>query len=94
MYDKFSESEKQEFIRQVRLEAAKAKVAFSVKGNFEDLLIEKRLPITDKFSESDLIEGIGEVNFSAIVVLDTIGSYLEHKLKQPSPTPNTEASPL
>jgi len=92
-FKKLSESEKNEFIRRIRLEAAKAKIAYSPDANFETLTIEKRLPITNAFSEADLLDGISEINFSAIVVIDTIAAQLERDVKQPSPTPNTSASP-
>jgi hypothetical protein len=92
-FDKLSESEKSQFIRRVRLEAAKAKIAYSPDTSFETLTIEKRLPITNNFSEADLLDGIGEINFSAIIVLDTIASLLDSGVKQPSSTPDKATSP-
>jgi len=92
-FGKLSESEKNQFIRRVRREAAKAKIAYTPDANFETLTIEKRLPITNTFSEADLLDGIGEINFSTIIVIDTIASELERDVKQPSSTLNTGASP-
>ncbi len=92
-FDKLPELEKKQFIRRLRLEAAKAKTAYSFDASFETLIIEKRLPITDNFSEADLLDGLGEINFSAIIVLDTVASELEVGIKQPSSTPDKGASP-
>ena len=87
-------AEKTQFVRRLRLEAAKAKIAYSFDMNAGNITIEKRLPITNTFSESDLIDGFSEVNFSALVVIDTAASLLEEpNVKQPASTPNTEASP-
>ena len=78
VFDKLSESQKNQFIRRVRLEAAKAKIAYHPDDKFETIGIEKRLPITNNFSESDLLDGIGEINYSAIIVIDTIASELRY----------------
>jgi len=92
-YDKLSELGKQQFMRRLRLEAVKVKTAYSFDANVDTLMIERRLPITNNFSEADLIDGLSEINFSAIIVLDTMVSELELDAKQPSSTPDKGASP-
>jgi len=92
-YDQLSQSKKDQFLRELRLEASKAKIAF-VSDPALNLIIEKRLPITNAFTEADLIDGIGEVNFSAIIIIETVALAFERReVKQPpSSIPGAGAS--
>lgn len=92
LFDKLSPPEKDQFVRRLRLEAAKARIAYSFDRDAGNLQIEKRLPITNNFTEADLIDGISEVNFSAIIVAETMVSLLEQGVK-PDSTPDKTASP-
>jgi hypothetical protein len=77
LFDKFPEPDKAGFRRKLVLEAAKAKIAFEADATFEILTIEKRMPITGELSEANLIDGIGEMNFAALVLIGTIGLELQ-----------------
>lgn len=92
LFDKLSLLEKTQFVRRLRLDAAKARIAYSFDLSGGKITIEKRLPITNTFSEAYLIDGLSEVNFSALVVMETAASLLE-EAKQPASIPSTAASP-
>ena len=94
-FDKLSEQEKESFIRELRLEGAKAKISFSLDRQSNIITIQRQLAITDALSEADLLGSIDEANFSAIVMIDTIEFALKRRqeIKQPPPTPDTGASP-
>ena len=85
LFDKLSSSEKEQFLRRLRLEAAKAKITYSLDRDAGKVIIEKRLPITENFTDADLIDGISDVNFSALIVIDTIVTLL----RQPDVKPPT-----
>jgi hypothetical protein len=94
LFDKLPPLEKSRFIRRLKLEAAKAKIAYSGDWNTGELAIEQRLPITNTFSEADLIDGLSTVNFSALIVGETVATLLEEPdTKQLASIPSTEASP-
>jgi len=93
LFDKLSSLRKEQFVRRLRVEAAKAKIAYAFDRNVGNITIEKRLPITKTFTEADLIDGISEVNFSALIVIETIVSLLaQQETRPPSPTPDKGAS--
>jgi len=95
LFDKLSQIEKTKLLRRLRSEAAKAKIAYTFDLSGGNIAIEKRMPITNTFSEADLIDGFSDVNFSAIIVGETVASLLEGQpeAKQPVSTPSTAASP-
>ena len=95
LFDKLPADKKLYFLERLRVEIARAKIScgFDPPGTLNVVQIEKRVPITDTFAEAQLLDGIGETNYGVILVRDTIGLLLDFEIKQPSPTPNTEASP-
>jgi hypothetical protein len=94
LFDNLSEPQKQAFIREMRLEAAKAKIATSLDRESYLWNIEKRVPITSQLTEADLLDNLGEVNFSALILIDTMVEALERRQGiQPPPSPTPAASP-
>lgn len=91
-YQRLSEAEQHRFIRKVRLEAAKAKIAYQPDDTWTKLAIERRIPITSNLTEAYLLDSLGEVNFAALVMIEMIGSLLEDS-RPPSSTPDRSASP-
>jgi len=79
VFDRLTEPEKAEFGRKLVLEAAKAKIAYETDATFEKLTIEKRIPITAELAEANLIDGIGEITFAALVMIATIAQSLESR---------------
>ena len=79
VFDNLSESEKQRFVRELRLEAAKSKISFSADSQLNNIAIERRIPITDTLTEANLFESIDAANFSAIIMLDTMAVGIDHR---------------
>jgi hypothetical protein len=77
LFDKLSNVGKMTFLFQLQLEAAKAKIALTPDKTLETLTIEKRIPIASTLTEGNLIESIQEVNFSAIIIRNTVGLKLD-----------------
>src|SRR6266478_675603 len=77
LFDRLSETQKKRFRIELNLEASKAKIGYQADSTFENLAIEKRLPITSDLSEANLMDAIGEIHFSALVLLNTIALRLE-----------------
>jgi len=84
LFDKLSEPDKTRFRNELVLEAAKAKIGYQTDSTFEKITIEKRLPITRDLTEANLIDGIGEIHFSALVIINTIGLALHTREGKPS----------
>jgi hypothetical protein len=94
LFDQLPDIEKARFLHELSVEGAKARIAFSSVPGFGFVTIDKRIPITVTLTEADLLEGIGEINFSVIVIRGTIALALERRdIRPPSPTPDTAASP-
>ncbi len=79
LFDNLEESKKEEFIREMRLEAAKAKIATSLDRASYIWTIERRVPITANLTEADFIGNISEVNYSVLIMIDTIGTALRRR---------------
>jgi len=94
-FDALSESERQEFYGQMRLETARAKILFYTDASLDQVSIEKWIPITSKLTASSFVEAINEMYFSANIIWATIALRFGERpqLTQPSSTPDTEASP-
>ena len=94
LFDNLSEPQKEAFIREIRLEAAKAKIATSLDRQSSLWTIERRVPITPQLTEADLLDNLGEVNYSALILIDTMADALERRQRiQPPPSPTPAASP-
>jgi hypothetical protein len=78
LLNQLSKSDQKLFRHELILEAAKAKIGYQSDTAFENVIIEKRLPITSDLSEANLIDAISEVHFSALVILNTVALRL-HK---------------
>src|SRR6266480_232719 len=85
-YQRLSAQEQLRFRHAVRLEAAKSKIAYGANDTWNNLTIEKRIPITKDLTEAYLLDSLGEINFSVIVIGETIESLLE-SVRQRSPDP-------
>lgn len=72
LFDKLSPPDQKRFRIELMLDAAKAKIGYQADPTFENFSIEKRLPITSDLSEANLMDAIGEIHFSALVLLNTI----------------------
>ena len=77
LLNKLSKSDRKRFSAELILEAAKAKIGYQSDSTFENVAIEKRLPITSDLSEANLMDAISEIHFSALVVINTIALRLE-----------------
>jgi hypothetical protein len=89
LFNTFSEPEKEEFIREIRLEAAKAKIGTSLDRVSNVWTIERRIPITAELTEADFIGNIDEVNYSALILIDTMATELKHRRQvRPAPAAN------
>jgi hypothetical protein len=77
VYDGMTEIEKVRMRRSFRLEAAKAKIEFMATPDLTPITIQSRLPITETLTEADFLVAINEVNFSSILVRETLGLALE-----------------
>src|SRR5207245_3078617 len=77
LFKKLSKSENARFRNELLLQAAKSKIGYQADPTFENVTIEKRLPITSDLSEANLMDSIGDIHFSAIVILNTIISMLD-----------------
>jgi hypothetical protein len=71
-FDRLSEPEKKRFRIELNLEASKAKIGYQADSTFENLAIEKRLPITSDLSEANLMDAIGEIHFSTLVLINAM----------------------
>jgi hypothetical protein len=91
-YQGLSEREQHRLRHGVRLEAAKSKIAYDADPTWDSLTIEKRIPITNDLTEAYLLDSLGEINFAAIVIIETIVSFLE-SVTQRSPDSGMGASP-
>ena len=76
LFDNLSEPKKEEFIREMRLQAAKAKIGTSLDRSSFTWTIERRMPITAELTEADFMGNIDEVNYSALIMVDTIPTAL------------------
>jgi hypothetical protein len=77
LLNKLSKSDRARFGHELVLEAAKSKIGYQADSTFEDVTIQKRLPITSDLSEANLIDGISEIHFSALVIMNKIALILE-----------------
>jgi hypothetical protein len=98
VYDRLSEDERQEFRMLLGAELAKARVSsipnLDHPEKFFPLMILARAAITPDFTESTFYRGVEQVDYGVIIANNTIELFLARfKTRQPSPTPNTEASP-
>ena len=95
VYDKLEGDEKGNFIRKIVLQAAISKISFTYNFDKNTVTITKRVSITSKLSESDLLEAINDVNMSATIIWNTIVLELNQQgdVTPPLPNPDTEASP-
>jgi hypothetical protein len=93
LFDNLSEPDKQAFIREIRLEAAKAKIATSLDRASYLWNIERRVPITAQLTEADLLDNLGEVNYSTLILIDTMAQALERRQRTQPPSPTPAASP-
>jgi hypothetical protein len=76
LFNNLSEPKKEEFIRGMRLEAAKAEIGTSLDRSSYIWTIERRMPITANLTEADFIQNIDAVNYSVLIIIDTIGTLL------------------
>ena len=58
------------------LQAAKAKIGTSLDRSSFTWTIERRMPITAELTEADFMGNIDEVNYSALIMVDTIPTAL------------------
>jgi hypothetical protein len=96
VYDQLSEQERAEFRMILGAELAKAKITSAPSGDqstFFPLTIIARTAITPDFNESTFYLGLQQVSYGFIIANNTIELFLRFRTKQPSPTPNTAASP-
>ncbi len=84
LLNKLSKSDRKRFSAELILEAAKAKIGYQADSTFENIAIEKRLPITSNLSEANLMDAISEIHFSTLVVINTMAL----KLRNDSPPAN------
>ncbi len=84
LLNKLSKSDRKRFSAELILEAAKAKIGYQADFTFENIAIEKRLPITSNLSEANLMDAISEIHFSTLVVINTMAL----KLRNDSPPAN------
>ncbi|HWX17932.1 MAG TPA: DUF2299 family protein [Chthoniobacterales bacterium] len=96
-FSKLSESQKIEFVLELRSELAKAKILAIVDASAGSLIITilHRTPITIGLTESAFLEQVEDVSFAQTTANDTIELGLIRRGKfmpQPSPTLNTGAS--
>jgi len=95
-FNALTESQREKFYGQLRLETARARIIFSSDPSLNQVSIEKWIPITSELTASTLIEAINEVHFSANIIWATIALRLGG---QPAPmlpsssTPDTGVSP-
>ncbi|PYK51878.1 MAG: hypothetical protein DME20_00540 [Verrucomicrobia bacterium] len=83
LLNKLSQSDRARFKGELILQAAKAKIGYQADSTFENVTIEKRLPITSDLSEANLMDGISEIHFSALVIINTIALTLETRNANP-----------
>src|SRR6266545_3857299 len=72
LFDRLSPPDQKRFRIELMLDAAKAKIGYQADPTFENFSIEKRLPITSDLSEANLMDAVGEIHFSALVLLNAI----------------------
>lgn len=91
-FERLSPQERTQFFGELALETARAKIAFNSDPNLAVIQIEKRIQITPELTESDLMQGLQEINFSATIIWSTIALRLgqQPELPPPSSMPTTE----
>jgi len=95
-FERLSQSERSQFYRELALETARARISF----NWEDLTnitINRYIPITDRLSESEVIETLNDIYLSAVVIWNTTALRLSEspRLTQPplAPAPTLPSGP-
>jgi len=61
----------------MRLECGRSKIEYHSNKKLEFVCIHKQLPITPDLTEAHLINSISEVNFAAIVVMETVNGLIK-----------------
>jgi hypothetical protein len=94
-FDALSVPERQQFYGQLELETARSKIFFRSDAILDEVAMEKWIPITPKFTATDMVQAIAELEFSAQIIWKTVSLRFGGKpeLTPPSSTPDTEASP-
>jgi len=77
VFDKMSEEEQGVVHRTMRLECGRSKIEYHSNKKLEFVCIHKQLPITPDLTEAHLINSISEVNFAAIVVMETVNGLIK-----------------
>jgi hypothetical protein len=74
-YDVLDAQVKAQFYSALALETAKARIAF-IWRNISDISVSKYIPITDRVSESEIIESLNEIQMSVAVIWNTTTLWL------------------
>jgi len=90
-FNALSGPEKEKFHRQLALETAKAKIQFYSDPSLSEIRIDKGIPITSKLAAADVIDGISEIYFSAIIIRNTIAFHLGGTPEHTPPLPRSPA---
>jgi len=85
-FERLTPQERTQFFGELALETAKAKIEFNADSSLAVIQIEKRIQITPELTESDLIEGLKEINFSATIIWSTIALRLGQRPELPPPS--------
>jgi hypothetical protein len=92
-YEKLSEQQKTEFRMLLGAELAKAHIGSAPDFSAGFILtVLTRIAITPDLNEADFYRGMDQVNYGFILANNTIELFLARS-RQPSPTPDTAASP-
>src|ERR1700682_4547443 len=85
-FEALSTEEMSEFYSHLALETARARISFNANHDLSDVTINKQIPITNRLSESDIIESLNDIYLSAVVIWNTTALRLSEspKLTQPS----------
>jgi len=77
LLDKMPEETQESVLRMIHLECGRSKIESHWNKKLEFVCIHKQIPITPDLTEARLIDSLNEVNFAAVVVVNTINGLIK-----------------
>lgn len=77
LFGKMPPEAQESVLRTIRLECGRSKIESHWNKKLEFVCIHKQIPITPNLTDAHLIDGISEVNFAAILVMETLSGLLK-----------------